>query len=153
MYPPKIYFPATLIIVTVGPLLSHWVWNVEAAQPSTDACQQRFHCEDLLWATGLSQVLKDVKKLTLFPTIAESVSPPRKNKTDGSNFKTISLHAWVDFDQCLYIRYGMWFLREFYFAYWPFFLNIFFLRFALSWVWKLCTTLLETEVTLISAIL
>ena len=44
VYPPKIYFP-TLIIVTVGPLPSHREWNVLAAQPSTDAHQQRFQAE------------------------------------------------------------------------------------------------------------
>ena len=43
-YPPKIYLP-TLIIVTVGPLPSHREWNVLAAQPSTDARQQRLQRE------------------------------------------------------------------------------------------------------------
>ena len=41
VYPPKMYF-STRIMVTVGPLLSHFEWNVVLAQPSTDACQQRF---------------------------------------------------------------------------------------------------------------
>ena len=41
VYPPKMYF-ATRIIVTVGPLLSHFEWKVVLAQPSTDARQQRF---------------------------------------------------------------------------------------------------------------
>ena len=59
-YPPNMYFPPTLIIVTVGPLLSHRLWKVLAAQPSTDARQQRLHREDLL-ETGLSKVLKYVK--------------------------------------------------------------------------------------------
>ena len=40
VYPPKMYFP-TRIMVTVGPLLSHFEWKVELAQPSTDASQQR----------------------------------------------------------------------------------------------------------------
>ena len=75
------------MIVTVGPLLSHPLWKVLAAQPSTDARQQRFHREDLLWATGLSHVLKWVKYLTSFPTIAESVNPPTrwKKKEMGSS--------------------------------------------------------------------
>ena len=60
VYPPNMYFPPTLIIVTVGPLWSHRLWKVLAAQPSTDARQQRLHCEDLL-ETGLSKVLKYVK--------------------------------------------------------------------------------------------
>ena len=40
VYPPKMYFP-TRIIVTVGPLLSHFEWKVVLAQPSTDTSQQR----------------------------------------------------------------------------------------------------------------
>ena len=60
VYPPKMYLP-TLIIVTVGPLPSHWEWNVLAAQPSTDARQQRFQRELTLFATGASQLLKEFK--------------------------------------------------------------------------------------------
>ena len=41
VYPPKMYFP-TRIMVSVGPLLSHFEWKVVLAQPSTDARQQRF---------------------------------------------------------------------------------------------------------------
>ena len=66
MYPPKIYLP-TLIIVTVGPLLSHREWNVLAAQPSTDARQQRFQADFTLRTTGDSQLLK-----LLIPTVTES---------------------------------------------------------------------------------
>ena len=40
VYPPKMYFP-TRIMVTVGPLLSHFEWKVVLAQPFTDARQQR----------------------------------------------------------------------------------------------------------------
>ena len=58
-YPPKIYFP-TLIIVTVGPLPSHREWNVAAAQPSTDARQQRFQ-EEKTHNTGDSQFVKALK--------------------------------------------------------------------------------------------
>ena len=60
VYPPKMYL-STLIIVTVGPLPSHWEWNVLAAQPSTDARQQRFQRELTLFATGASQLLNEVK--------------------------------------------------------------------------------------------
>ena len=55
VYPPKMYFP-TRIIVTVGPLLSHFEWKVVLAQPSTDANQQRF--QDWLCTTGFNQILK-----------------------------------------------------------------------------------------------
>ena len=90
VYPPKIYFP-TLIIVTVGPLPSHREWNVLAAQPSTDACQQRFQAEFTLRATGDNQLLKVLKWFMLFPTITESskseqISTSIKNSlltTDG----------------------------------------------------------------------
>ena len=41
VYPPKMYFP-TRIMVTVGPLLSHFEWKVVLAQPSSDARQQHF---------------------------------------------------------------------------------------------------------------
>ena len=70
VYPPKMYLP-TLIIVTVGPLPSHREWNVLAAQPSTDARQQRFQKELTLFVTGLSQLLKEVKWFLLFPTMTE----------------------------------------------------------------------------------
>ena len=80
VYPPNMYSPPTLMIVTVGPLLLHPLWKVLAAQPSTDARQHRFHFEDSLWATGLSHVLKLAKWYTLSPTITESVIP--SGKTD-----------------------------------------------------------------------
>ena len=79
-YPPKIYLP-TLIIVTVGPLLSHREWNVLAAQPFTDARQQRFQRELTLFVTGASQLLNEVKWFLLFPTITESCKPGEKNST------------------------------------------------------------------------
>ena len=79
VYPPNMYVPPTLIIVKVGPLLSHPLWKVLAAQPSTDACQQCFHFEESLWATGLSHVLKLAKWCTLSPTITESFSPSGKS--------------------------------------------------------------------------
>ena len=74
VYPPKIYRP-TRTIVTVGPLLSQREWKVVAAQPSTDARQQRFHFEDMLCATGFNQSLNEVKNLLLFPTMVESDNP------------------------------------------------------------------------------
>ena len=80
VYPPKIYLP-TLIIVTVGPLLSHREWNVLAAQPSTDARQQRFQRELTLFVIGASQLLNEVKWFLLFPTITESCKPGEKNST------------------------------------------------------------------------
>ena len=70
VYPPKMYLP-TLIIVTVGPLPSHREWNILAALPSTDARQQRFLRELMLFLTGLSQLLKEVKWFLLFPTMTE----------------------------------------------------------------------------------
>ena len=77
VYPPKIYLP-TLIIVTVGPLLSHREWNALPAQPSTDARQQRFQTEFALFATGLSQLLKEVKWFLLFLTMTEFSKPKAK---------------------------------------------------------------------------
>ena len=44
LYPPNIKLP-TWMIVTVGPLSSHFLWNVDAAQPSCLACQ---HLTNLL---------------------------------------------------------------------------------------------------------
>ena len=81
------------MIVTVGPLLSHRLWKVLAAQPSTDARQQRFHREDFLWATGLSQVLKYVKYLTSFPTIAEPVNPPTRHETEKKGNSDVESHS------------------------------------------------------------
>ena len=77
VYPPKTYLP-TLIIVTVEPLLSHREWNVLAAQPSTDARQQRFQREFTLFVIGASQLLNVVKWFLLFPTITESCKPGEK---------------------------------------------------------------------------
>ena len=56
VYPPKMYFP-TRIMVTVGPLLSHFEWKVVLAQPSTDARQQCAQYEDWL-CTRFNQILK-----------------------------------------------------------------------------------------------
>ena len=95
VYPPKIYLP-TLIIVTVGPLASHREWNVFAAQPSTDARQQRFQRELTLFITGLSQLLKEVKWFLLFPTMTEVLKPTCKKKqsslTCQNNYTTIWLN-------------------------------------------------------------
>ena len=80
VYPPKIYLP-TLIIVTVGPLPSHREWNVLAAQPSTDARQQRFQPDFTLRATGDSQLLKLLKWFLLFPTRTESSKSEKEQST------------------------------------------------------------------------
>ena len=56
MYPPKMYFP-TRTMVTVGPLLSHLEWKIEAAQPFTDARQQRCQKEDWVCSTDPNQNL------------------------------------------------------------------------------------------------
>ena len=56
VYPPKMYFP-TRIMVTVGPLLSHFEWKVVPAQPSTDARQQRAQYEGWL-CTRFNQIFK-----------------------------------------------------------------------------------------------
>ena len=57
VYPPKMYFP-TRIMVTVGPLWSHFEWKVVLVQPSMDARQQRVQCEDWLCTTGFNQIFK-----------------------------------------------------------------------------------------------
>ena len=74
VYPPKIYFP-TLTIVTVGPLPSQREWNVLAAQPSTDARQQRIQRELRLLITNESQLFNGVRLFLFFPTITESCKP------------------------------------------------------------------------------
>ena len=56
VYPPKMYNP-TRIMVSVGPLLSHFEWKVVLAQPSTDARQQRFQQEAWLCTTDPNQNL------------------------------------------------------------------------------------------------
>ncbi len=84
VYPPKMYFP-TRIMLTVGPLLLHCPWKVDAAHPSTDALQQRFQYEDLLCATGFNQPLNEFKYLLLFPTMTESANPPMNNQKNTKN--------------------------------------------------------------------
>ena len=97
VYPPKIYLP-TLIIVTVGPLLSHREWNVLAAQPSTDARQQRFQADFTLRATGDSQVLKLLKWFLLFPTITESSKSEKEQSTLNSVMRIPYLGDWPESD-------------------------------------------------------
>jgi len=48
---------------------------VDAAHPSTEARQQRFQEDDLLWATGCNQMLKAVKYLLFFPRMTEFDKP------------------------------------------------------------------------------
>ena len=52
---------------------------MDAAQPSTDARQQRFQEEDLLCATGCSHLLKVDKNFLFFPSITE-LDRPAKTK-------------------------------------------------------------------------
>ena len=77
VYPPKMYWP-TRTIVTVGPLLLHSEWKVDAAQPSSVARQQRFHLEDMVCSTGFNQSLNKDKNLLLFPTMADPDNPPKE---------------------------------------------------------------------------
>ena len=94
VYPPKMYLP-TLIIVTVGPLPSHREWNVLAAQPSTDARQQRFHREFTLFATGASQSLNEVKWFLLFLTMTE-FSKPKGKKDHFSLYEVQSIWNFTE---------------------------------------------------------
>jgi len=79
------YFP-TRIIVTVGPLLSHNEWKVVAAQPFTDASQQRSQ-KDLICITGFNQLLKAVKWLMSLSKIFDFSKPA------GLTEKKILTHA------------------------------------------------------------
>ena len=97
VYPPKIYLP-TLIIVTVGPLPSHREWNVLAAQPSTDARQQRFQADFTLRATGDSQLLKLLKWFLLFPTITESSKSEKEQSTLNGVMRIPYLGDWPESD-------------------------------------------------------
>ena len=95
VYPPKIYL-STLIIVTVGPLLSHREWNVLAAQPSTDARQQRFQREFMLRVTGDSQLLKLLKWFLLFPTITEFSKSEKEQSTLNGVMRIPYLGDWPE---------------------------------------------------------
>ena len=97
VYPPKIYLP-TLIIVTVGPLPSHREWNVLAAQPSTDARQQRFQADFTLRATGDSQLLKLLKWFLLFPKITESSRSEKEQSTLNGVMRIPYLVDWPESD-------------------------------------------------------
>ena len=97
VYPPKIYLP-TLIIVTVGPLPSHREWNVLAAQPSTDARQQRFQADFTLRATGDTQLLKLLKWFLLFPTITESSKSEKEQSTLTGVMRIPYLGDWPESD-------------------------------------------------------
>ena len=97
VHPPKIYRP-TLIIVTVGPLPSHREWNVLAAQPSTDARQQRFQADFMLRATGDNQLLKLLKWFLLFPTITESSKSKKEQSTLNGVIRIPYLRDWPESD-------------------------------------------------------
>ena len=65
------------MIVTVGPLSSQFPWNVDAAQPSSLACQ---HLTNLLRTEvlimGSKNNVKFSKYLLLLPRIADALKPP-----------------------------------------------------------------------------
>ena len=78
LYPPNIKLP-TWMIVTVGPLSSQLPWNVDAAQPSSLACQ---HLTNLLRTelliTGSKNNVKFSKYLLSLPRIVDALKPPLK---------------------------------------------------------------------------
>ena len=80
LYPPNMKLP-TWIMVTVGPLSSQLPWNVDAAQPSSLACQ---HLTNLLRTelliTGSKNDLKFSKYLLSLPRIVDASKPPLKKK-------------------------------------------------------------------------
>ena len=80
LYPPNMKLP-TWIMVTVGPLSSQLPWNVDAAQPSSLACQ---HLTNLLRTelliTGSKNDLKFSKYLMSLPRIVDASKPPLKKK-------------------------------------------------------------------------
>ena len=65
------------MIVTVGPLSSQLLWNVDAAQPSSLACQ---HLTNLLWTelliTGSKNDAKFSKYLLSLPRMVDALKPP-----------------------------------------------------------------------------
>ena len=107
VYPPKIYFP-TFTIVTVGPLPSQREWNVLAAQPSTDARQQRIQRELTLVITSESQLFNWFRLFLLFPTITEFCKPrkivnflnlTKKNYGRAKLLKSLHQLNWLFFEQ------------------------------------------------------
>ena len=75
LYPPNIKLP-TWMIVTVGPLSSQLPWNVDAAQPSSLACQ---HLTNLLrtelMITGFKNDANFSKYLTSLPRMVDALKP------------------------------------------------------------------------------
>ena len=113
VYPPKIYFP-TLTIVTVGPLPSQREWNVRAAQPSTDARQQRIQRELTLLITSESHLFNGVRFFLLFPIITESCKPrkivnflnlTKKNYGRAKLLKTLHQLNWLFFEQLVTLQF------------------------------------------------
>ena len=114
VYPPKIYFP-TFTIVTVGPLPSQREWNVLAAQPSTDARQQRIQRELTLLITSESHLFNWVRLFLLFPTITESCKPrkivnflnliKKKNYGRAKLLKTLHQLNWMFFEQLVTLQF------------------------------------------------
>ena len=114
VYPPKIYFP-TFTIVTVGPLPSQREWNVLAAQPSTDARQQRIQRELTLLITSESHLFNGVRLFLLFPTITECCKPrkivnflnliKKKNYGRAKLLKTLHQLNWMFFEQLVTLQF------------------------------------------------
>ena len=76
LYPPNMKLP-TWIMVTVGPLSSQLPWNVDAAQPSSLACQ---HLTNLLrtelMITGSKNDANFSKYLPSLPRMVDALKPP-----------------------------------------------------------------------------
>ena len=85
VYPPntKLF---TLMIVTVGPLPSQLLWNVDAAQPSFLACQHLTKSvRDALGRTGSKNDINFPKYLlgSKLPSIVDAPRPPGCVKETG----------------------------------------------------------------------
>ena len=85
VYPPNMRSP-TLMIVTVGPLPSQLLWNVDAAQPSVLACQHLTKSvRDAVGRTGSKNVINFPKYLlgSKLPRISDAPRPPVCVKETG----------------------------------------------------------------------
>jgi len=78
VYPPNME-SFTLMIVTVGPLPSQLLWNVDAAQPSVLACQHLTKSvRDAVGRTGSKNEISFPKYLlgSRLPSIIDAPRPP-----------------------------------------------------------------------------
>ena len=78
VYPPNME-SFTLMIVTVGPLPSQLLWNVDAAQPSVLACQHLTKSvRDAVGRTGSKNEISFPKYLlgSRLPRISDAPRPP-----------------------------------------------------------------------------